>query len=124
MTNNDNSCLIDVISKEAIIKNRAKLKKVKVETVPYVVSMTNSLSGIPSAHACMLFYYKGDTWHYDNSTGSTRAFRNKKVKNVLTVAKKVFSLQPWLKIDRAYPLEYMDNFPEEARILPNKYIND
>lgn len=41
----DKSCMIDVISKEAIIRNRAKLQKAEVETIPYATTYVDTTTG-------------------------------------------------------------------------------
>lgn len=116
--------MIDMISKEAILLNHAKLKKAKIKTIPYVSDITNKETGIRTAHACMIFHYRGDTWHYDNCYGSVKVFVGKLSNSIPSIAKKVFSLRPHLKLHRAFPLDIQSNFKAESQPLPKKYIFD
>lgn len=116
----DNACVIDMISKEAIIKNHAKLKKAHVKTIPYAIDMI--CDGERRGHACMLFHYKGDTWHYDNSFGSVRVYQKKYVKDVFKVAQRVYSTHKNIKVLRAFPMEFVTHFPDQEKELPKKYI--
>ena len=119
----DNACMIDMIAKEAVLKNVAKLKKAKVKTMPYVSTMFNALTGETRGHAGMIFHYRNDTWHYDNSTGSTRILYNEHSKDYLKVVKKAFSLYPSIKIQSVLPLSMAVNFPEDAKPCPKKFLN-
>lgn len=119
----DNACMIDMIAKEAVIKNVAKLKKAKVKTMPYASTMFNTLTGESRGHAGMVFYYKNDTWHYDNSTGSTRVLKGEHSKDLLGVVKKSFSLHPHIEIEKVMPLSLASYFPEDAKECPKKFLN-
>ena len=119
----DNACMIDMISKEAVIRNVAKLKKAKVKTIPYVSTMFNTLTGEHKAHAGMVFFYKNDTWHYDNSIGSTRVIRNTHSKDLLSIVNKSFSRYPHIKIEKVLPLSLAEFFPEDNKPCPKQFLN-
>jgi hypothetical protein len=118
----DNSCLIDVISKEAAVKNQAKLNKAKVKTIPYVVDLFNNNTHKRTGHACLIFHYDGDTWHYDNQCGSVKVFKGKLSNDILAIAKKVYTLYPHITLRSAFPLKMSTQFEGESKTLPKKYI--
>jgi hypothetical protein len=120
----DNACMIDVIAKEAVIKNRAKLEKAGVKTIPYCSTSYNTETNETRAHAHLLFYYKGDTWHYDNSTGSTKVYVKRYVDDILKVTKRMYKQYfPSVVVQHVSPLKLMTNFSRYAKPLPKKYIN-
>ena len=117
-------CLIDVISMESALKNRKKLIRASVETVPYVSTLVNTLTGAVTGHACLLFHYKGDTWNYDSLLGSVKVFPMELIWDLTTVAKKVFSLLPNTEVARTIPLEVCTMFKEDnekmQKLIKNK----
>lgn len=117
--------MIDAIAKEAIIKNHAKLKKAQVRSFIFTSTDYDTKLSITRGHAHLIFYYKGDTWHYDNGSGSTKVYAGKYVKNILSVVKRVYSLHcPHIKVQKVVPLNLMTNFDRYAKPLPKKYINE
>jgi hypothetical protein len=120
----DKSCLIDVISKEAIVRNKAKLNKASVKTFPYATTYVNTLTGERTGHAEMLYYYNNDTWHYSSSTGSTRIFKNKISKDILNITVKVYErFLPSYTVEKVVPLDIVSFFEDDTQPLPKKYIN-
>jgi len=120
-TTNNNDCLIDVISKEAIIKNQQKLKKAKVKTIPFATTLLNTLTGETTGHAEMVFHYNEDTWHYSNHQGSIKIYPKKLSEDILTISEKAYSLTPHMKVLKVIPIDLVANFPEHTQPLPKQY---
>ena len=117
-------CFIDTISKEAILKNYAKLKKAKIKTIPYGSTITNTLTGEPLGHAEMIFHYNNQTWHYTNWKGSTRVYKNKASDNILEITNKIYStFFPNWKVEKVVPLDIISFFIEDSEPLPKQFIN-
>lgn len=121
----DKSCMIDVISKEAILRNRAKLQKAEVETIPYATTYFDTTTGTRVGHAEMIYFYNDDTWHYSSSTGSTRIYKNKLSEDILEITNKIYKLHfPNFKVEKVVPMDIVTFFPEdETYVLENRYIN-
>lgn len=121
----DKSCMIDVIAREAVIHNRAKLQKAEVETIPYATTYVDTTTGARIGHAEMIYFYNDDTWHYSSSTGSTRVYKDKLSEDILEITKKIYKLHfPNLKIEKVVPMDMATFFPEEDSFnLPAKYFN-
>lgn len=99
-------CLIDLISKEATIKNEALLRQASVDTYPYAVTLVDSLTGKEFAHCEMSFHYKNDTWHYTNWNGSVRLFKDRIVNDLEGIAKKIYTtFAPRYKVVKVTPLD-------------------
>ena len=116
--------MIDMIAKEAIIKNVAKLKKAKVKTMPYASTLVNTISGEIRGHAGMIFHYKNDTWHYDPSSGSRRIYRDKHSKDYLEIVNRAYSDQPQIWVKCVFPLVIADFFRDEGKSCPAKFFNN
>jgi hypothetical protein len=117
----NNDCFIDVISKEAIIKNLQKLKKAKIKTIPYATTLLNTLTGETIGHAEMVFHYNGDTWHYSNHQGSIKVYPKNLSEDILSVSEKVYSLTPHMKVLKVIPMDLVANFPEHSQPLSEQY---
>lgn len=105
----DKSCFIDVISKEAIIRNKSKLNKAKIKTFPIWTTCIHSKK--KSAHAEMFFYYKNDTWFYSNQIGSLRILKNRKGKNFKNMVKRIYSyFYPDHKVESVHQLDEITFF--------------
>lgn len=108
---NTNSCMIDMIAREAVVKNRAKLRGVNIETIPFCTTYVDTLTGARTAHAEMLYHYNNDTWHYTNSLGSTRIFKNKKSFDIKKVADIIYTkFFPKLKVEKVLPIADVEFF--------------
>ena len=119
-----NSCLVDMIAHEHVLKNHKKLKRAKIKTIPYSTTFQNTLTGETWSHAEMVFYYKGDTWHYSNHSGSTKVILNRCCEDLLEITKKVYSSwQTDKRVVKVMPLDLVANFVEHSRALPDKYVN-
>ena len=116
---NNKSCLIDVISKEHALKNRKKLLRANIETLPYGVMLTNKITGETFGHACLLFHYKGDTWHYDSLSGSTKVFPMELTWDISKAAKKAFSLLS-LEVIKTVPLDICTMFEDDDKNMLEK----
>jgi hypothetical protein len=123
---NDKSCMIDVISKEAVLRNRAKLQKAEVETIPYATTYVDTVTGQRMGHAEMIYFYNDDTWHYSSSTGSTRIYKDKLSDDILGITNKIYKLHfPNLKVEKVVPMDIVTFFPDEISYnLSDKYINN
>ena len=119
----DNACMIDMIAKEAALRQMAKLKKAKVKTFPYVSTARDNRSGETRGHCGLIFHYKGDTYNYENGTGTTRIYRKEKSVKYVEIVKKAYRLQPHLTVLSAMPLDMAVQFPEESQPLPPQYVN-
>ena len=120
----DNACMIDAIAREATIKSRAKLNKANVKSVVFSSTHYNTRTGTYHGHAHLIYYYKGHTWHYDNSTGSTKVYAGRYVKDILKVVKRAYSyLAPHIIIQKVVPLNLITHFERYAKPLPKKYLN-
>jgi hypothetical protein len=121
----DKSCMIDVISKEAVIRNRAKLQKAEVETIPYATTYYNTTTGEYVGHAEMIYFYNDDTWHYSSTTGSTRIYKDKLSEDILTITNKIYKLHfPHYRVQKVVPMDIITFFPDDnSQPLPDHYIN-
>jgi hypothetical protein len=117
----NNDCFIDVISKEAIVKNLQKLKKAKIKTIPYATTLLNTLTGVATGHAEMVFHYNGDTWHYSNHQGSIKIYSKKLSEDILSISEKAYSLTPHMKVLKVVPIDLVTNFPEHSQPLLKLY---
>ncbi len=102
-------CLIDVIAKEAV------LIKANIKTLPYALTIFDTLTGKTFGHACLLFQYKNDTWNYDSLYGSVKVFPNELTNNIGRVAEKTFSLIPNYEIKKVLPIAMCTMFPEDTK---------
>ena len=117
--------MIDVIAKEAVIRNRAKLQKAEVETIPYATTYVNVVTGERVGHAEMIYFYNDDTWHYSSSTGSTRVYKDKLSDDILGITNKIYKLHfPSFKVEKVVPMDIATFFPDEETFeLEDRYIN-
>lgn len=117
------ACLIDVIAMEAALKNRKKLIRANIETIPYVSTLVNTITGITTGHACLLFHYKGDTWNYDSLLGSIKVFPLELSWDLTKVAKKVFSLLPNIEVTKTISLDICTMYKEDDKKMQKILIN-
>jgi len=105
----DKSCFIDVISKEAILRNKSKLDKAKINTFPIITTTLNKKK--KTSHAEMFFYYKGDTWFYSNQIGSIRVLRKRKGRNIKNMVKRIYSFfYPEHEVLSVHHMDYVEFF--------------
>jgi len=118
--NKINDCMIDTVCYEASLKAHKRLLRAEVNTIPYAATLVNHLTGNQTAHACLVFHYKGDTWNYDPSIGSSKVFPETITYDTLAAAKKMYSTFPHFEVKGTVPIDIVTSFPEDAKIMDEK----
>lgn len=118
--NKINDCMIDMICYEAALKTHKRLLRAEVNTIPYAATLVNTLTGIQTGHACLVFHYKGDTWNYDPDIGSSKVFPDIISCDTLAAAKKVYSIYPHFEVKQTIPIDIATMYPEDAKIMGEK----